>query len=125
MRTMRPKTKRDYRRRRHLRIRRKVQGTAERPRMSVFVSDRHMYVQFIDDERGITLAAVSSLSPEFRSRPRPRGFTVELARQLGEMAARTALEKGIRTVVFDRGGFRYGGRVRALAEAARAQGLEF
>ncbi len=93
--------------------------------MSVFATDRHMYVQFIDDVAGRTLAAVSSLGAEMRATPRSTRLTVELAKRLGAEAARVARAKGIETVVFDRGGFRYGGRVKALAEAAREGGLRF
>ena len=105
---MKMKNLKDYRVRRHLRLRRKVQGTAARPRMSVFVSNQHLYVQFVDDAAAKTLAAVSAT-----------------AKQLGELAAQAAKEKGISTVVFDRGGFAFGGRLRALADAARAGGLQF
>lgn len=93
--------------------------------MSVFVTDRHMYVQFIDDAAQRTLAAVSTLSPALRAEPRKGRMSVALARRLGAAAAEAAKAKGISEVVFDRGGFRYGGRVRALAEAAREAGLKF
>lgn len=89
--------------------------------MSVFVSNRHMYVQFIDDTAGRTLAACSTLSGEFAGTK----ICVETARKLGQAAARAALEKGITSVVFDRGGFTYGGRIKALADAAREAGLKF
>ncbi len=102
-----------------------MRGTAERPRLCVFVTDRHMYVQFVDDTAQRTLAAVSTVSPALRALPRKGRMTVELAKQLGAAAAGAAREKGIETVVFDRGGYRYGGRVRALAEAAREAGLKF
>jgi large subunit ribosomal protein L18 len=106
-------------------MRRKIQGTAERPRMSVWVTDRHMSVQFIDDMARCTVAAVSTQGAEMRTVARPTRVTVETAKRLGVAAARAAKEKGIEAVVFDRGGFRYGGRVRALAEAAREGGLRF
>jgi large subunit ribosomal protein L18 len=120
---MRPSTKAEYRERRHLRVRRKVRGTAERPRMSVFFSGRHIQVQFIDDLASATLAAASTQSPAFEARGQRN--TVDTARKLGAHAARVAKEKGIGMVVFDRGGFAYRGRVKALAEAARAEGLQF
>ena len=122
---MRPKTKEEYRLRRHYRVRRKVAGTAQRPRMSVFASDRHMYVQFIDDETGRTLVAMSTQDAAFRTQQRPTRCTIEVARRLGRAAAEVARSKGIEAVVFDRGGFRYGGRLRALADAAREAGLKF
>ncbi len=120
---MRPRTKQEYRVRRHLRLRRKIRGTAERPRMSVFVSQRHIYVQFIDDMAARTLAAVSTQSEPLRAQGGHP--TLETARALGRLAAEAARAQGIETVVFDRGGFRYGGRIAALAEAARQAGLKF
>lgn len=118
---MKIKTQKDYRVRRHLRLRRKVQGTAERPRMSVFVSNQHLYVQFIDDRAGQTLAAVSSATGALKS----ARLNVETAKELGKLAAEAAQAKGITTVVFDRGGFAYGGRLKALADTAREGGLKF
>ena len=118
---MKMKNQKDYRVRRHLRLRQKLQGTAERPRMSVFVSNQHLYVQFIDDAAGKTLAAVSTLDGALKGQK----LNVATAQQLGALAAKAAQEKGIAAVVFDRGGFAYGGRLRALADAARAGGLKF
>ena len=119
---MKLKTKSDYRMRRHWRVRRNVNGTAARPRMAVFVSNRHLYVQFIDDVAGTTLAAASS-------RQLGAGAAVKLnaatAKQLGQLAAQTAKAKGIEAVVFDRGGFAYKARLQALANAARESGLKF
>lgn len=109
---------------RHLRVRRKVRGTAERPRLSVFRSHKHMYAQIIDDDRGHTLVAASTLDPEVRQKVESTG-TVEAARVVGEVLAARAKAKGIDRVVFDRGGYLYHGRVAALAEGARAGGLEF
>lgn len=120
---MKVKTKADYRQRRHLRLRQRVTGTAERPRMSVFVSGRHLYVQFVDDGAAATLAQVSTLSGDLKAHA--GRVTVDAAKQIGRRAAETAREKGIQTVVFDRGGFRYGGRIKALADAAREAGLKF
>ena len=112
------------RQRRHERIRKKVSGTAERPRLSVYRSLNHMYAQIIDDSKGETIIAVSSLSGELKSEKGHRGNT-GMARKVGELIARTAKGKGIEKVVFDRGGYLYHGRVKALAEAAREAGLEF
>jgi len=103
-------------------VRKKVTGTAERPRLSVFRSNRHVTAQVIDDRRGHTLAAASTVEPALRA-----GATgnVEAARQVGALVAERARAAGVTTVVFDRGGFQYHGRVAALAEAAREAGLEF
>jgi large subunit ribosomal protein L18 len=118
---MKPLTRIEARQRRHMRLRQKIRGTARRPRMSVCFSGKHIYVQFIDDEAGHTLAAASTLSPEMK------GTKANLAgaRKLGAFAAQKALEKNITEVVFDRGGFKYHGRVKALADAAREAGLKF
>lgn len=118
---MKMKNLKDYRVRRHLRLRQKVQGTPERPRMSVFVSNQHLYVQFIDDASGKTVAAVSTLAGALKGQK----LNVATAKQLGALAAQAAQEKGIATVVFDRGGFAYRGRLQALADAAREGGLKF
>ena len=118
---MKTKNQKDYRVRRHLRLRQKLQGTAERPRMSVFVSNKHLYVQFIDDGAAKTLAAVSTLSGALKGQK----LNVATAKQLGALAAKAAQEKGIAAVVFDRGGFAYRGRLQAVADAARAGGLKF
>ncbi len=112
------------RQRRHVRIRKVVVGTAQRPRLAVFRSARHIYAQIIDDAAGRTLVAASTLSPEFKA----RGFTgkkVEAAKLVGELVAEKALAAQIQQVVFDRGGFKYHGRVKALAAAAREKGLRF
>ncbi|WP_376789510.1 50S ribosomal protein L18 [Thermoflexus sp.] len=112
------------RQRRHRRVRKKVFGTPERPRLSVFRSLKHIYAQIIDDTRGVTLAAASTLDPELREQL--DGLTkTEKARLVGRLIAQRALAKGIRKVVFDRGGYKYHGRVKALADAAREAGLEF
>lgn len=117
-------TRREARERRHLRVRKKVFGTPERPRLSVYRSLKHMYAQIIDDTVGHTLVFVSTLDPALRSRLQKTG-NKEAARAVGEELARRALAKGITRVVFDRGGFLYHGRVAAVAEGARAGGLEF
>jgi len=109
--------------RRHRRVRKKIHGTAERPRLAVFRSNKHLTLQVIDDDSGRTLAAVSSTEADQRSLG--SGATVEAARRLGTVLAERAKAAGVTTVVFDRGGFMYHGRVAAVAEAAREAGLEF
>jgi large subunit ribosomal protein L18 len=121
---MRTDTKRLARGRRRDRVRDRVRGTSERPRLSVFRSDRHIYAQVIDDLAGKTLLAVSTRSPELREGLK-KTADVEAAKQVGLAAARRCVEKGIRRVVFDRNGFLYHGRVRAVAEGAREGGLQF
>jgi len=109
---------------RHLRIRRAVKGTSERPRLAVFRSSNHIYAQLIDDMAGRTVVAADSRSPEFRQQL-GSGSNVAAAKVVGEIVARKAKERGIQQAVFDRGGYQYHGRVKALAEAARAGGLKF
>lgn len=109
---------------RHKRIRKKVFGTSERPRLCVYKSLKYIYAQIIDDEKGHTLVAASSLEPEIKSRLSSTK-SVEAAEYVGRVIAERAKEKGITKVVFDRGGYPYHGRVKALAEAARQAGLEF
>ena len=109
---------------RHVRIRRVVRGTAERPRLAVFRSLSHIYAQLIDDAAGRTLVSMDSRSPQFRERL-AKGANVAAAKLVGEMMAQKAKERGISQAVFDRGGYQYHGRVKALAEAARAAGLKF
>ena len=106
---------------RHTRVRGKISGTAERPRLCVFRSENHIYAQVIDDVAGNTLAAASSVEKGFEG----NGGNVEAAKKVGLKVAERCLEKGIDTVVFDRGGYIYHGRVQALAEAAREGGLKF
>ena len=106
------------------RIRKKIFGTAERPRLTVYKSNRYIYVQAIDDERGVTLAAASTLEKEFREK-HPNTKNKEAAAALGKIIAERLLSKGIKTVVFDRNGYPYHGRVKALADAAREAGLKF
>ncbi len=119
-----PVNRKEQRVKRHRRIRKKVLGTAERPRMSVFKSLKHMYVQIIDDEKGHTLVSASTNEKEIREAIKGMSKT-EQAKYLGKVIAERALERGIKKVVFDRGGFKYQGRVQALADAAREAGLEF
>lgn len=110
--------------RRKQRVRKKVQGTAGRPRLTVYRSLRHIYAQIINDNTGQTLAAASTLSKELRGTLQAMGNT-EAAQAVGELVAQEALERGIKKVVFDRNGFLYHGRIKTLAEAARQKGLEF
>jgi len=117
------KTRLITRKRRHRRVRKKISGTPERPRLNVFRSSKNIYAQVIDDLSGTTLAAASSLDPELRAEV-PRGGNREAARRVGSLLARKATDKGIEEVVFDRGGYLYHGRVRELAEGAREGGLK-
>ncbi len=116
--------KKERRERRHLRVRKRVVGTPLRPRLNVFRSARHIYAQIIDDTAGHTLVAASTLDPEVRAGLNGGG-KVGAARLVGEVIGRRALAAGITRVVFDRGGYRYHGRVAALAEGARSAGLQF
>lgn len=113
------------RQRRHLRVRAKVSGTTERPRLSVFRSNVHIYAQVIDDTEGRTLAAASTLEAAVREQFPAEHPKIAQATVVGKTIAERAREKGITTVVFDRGGYKYHGRVKAVAEAAREAGLEF
>ncbi|AFV02897.1 LSU ribosomal protein L18p (L5e) [Dehalobacter sp. UNSWDHB] len=108
----------------HKSVRKRIQGTAGRPRIAVFRSLNHIYAQVINDDLGITLAAASSLDAEFKA-AELSGGSVEGAKKVGELIAKKALDKGITKVVYDRGGSLYHGRVAALAEAAREAGLDF
>lgn len=109
---------------RHLRVRRKVTGTAERPRLNVFRSSKHIYAQLIDDVAGVTIVSASTVEKELSGEIK-NGGNVESARKVGEIIAKRAQEQGKKVVVFDRGGYLYHGRIQALAEAAREAGLEF
>ncbi|MBI2940918.1 MAG: 50S ribosomal protein L18 [Chloroflexi bacterium] len=117
-------TPREARLRRHHRVRRKIFGTADRPRLAVFRSLQHIYAQVIDDQTGRTIVAASTLEPVVREQraDKPKATEAEIVGRLVGERARTA---GVTAVVFDRGGYLYHGRVRALAEAARASGLQF
>jgi large subunit ribosomal protein L18 len=114
-------SKNEIRLRIHKRIRRKVAGTPERPRLAIFRSVNHIYAQLIDDQQGNTVAAAGSTEKDIRG----KGGNVEGAKLIGKKVAERAKEKGITKVVFDRGGYLYHGRVKALADAAREAGLEF
>jgi large subunit ribosomal protein L18 len=113
--------KREARIRRHRRVRKKIRGTAERPRLSVFRSARHIYAQVIDDADGRTLAAAATTEPGLRS---GGGSPVDAAKSVGKLVGERAKAAGVSTVVFDRGGFKFHGRVAGLAEGAREAGLE-
>jgi large subunit ribosomal protein L18 len=115
--------RRSGRLRRHRRVRKKIHGTAGRPRLAVFRSNRHLSVQVIDDDAGATLAAASTNEPELRSAG--TGSSVEAATRVGRLIAERAKAAGVEQVVFDRGGFAYHGRIAAVAAAAREAGLEF
>src|SRR5439155_20386729 len=117
-----PANARAARRRRHLRIRKKLSGSGERPRLCIFRSLHHIYAQVIDDTRGVTLAAASTCDTALRG---ATGTKVDRARAVGLAIAEKARAAGVETVVFDRGGYMYHGRVKALADAAREGGLEF
>ncbi len=116
----RPNT-RAQRMKRHSRVRGKISGTAERPRLSVFRSENHIYAQVIDDVAGNTLVSASTVEKAFEG----NGSNCEAAKKVGAMVAERALQKGIEEVVFDRGGYIYHGRVQALADGAREAGLKF
>ena len=124
---MKIKTKDDRRRRIQLRQRKRIMGTPERPRLTVFRSLSHIYVQVVDDMKGETLVAASSVEPSIKSSfaKDVRGGNLKGAQAIGEVIAKRAIDKGIKRVVFDRSGFLYHGRIRAIADAARKAGLEF
>ena len=110
----------EIRQRIHDRIRRKLSGTAERPRLNVYRSLNHIYAQVIDDQNGVTLAEASTMSLKVKT-----GGNVAAAKEIGKAVAERAVEKGIKKVVFDRGGYLYHGRIKARADAAREAGLDF
>jgi large subunit ribosomal protein L18 len=114
-------TKSEHRVRRHRRVRKKVSGTAERPRLAVFRSNKHIYVQAIDDLAGRTIASASTMEADLRS---GTGATVEAAKKVGQLVGERAKAVGVTTVIFDRGGFKYHGRIAAVADGAREAGLE-
>ena len=114
----------EVRAKKHLKVRKRISGTPERPRMAVFRSNNHMYVQVIDDVAGNTLVSASTLQGEVKV-GLAKTNNLDAAAKLGSVIAKKAIDKGIKTVVFDRGGYIYHGKVKALAEAAREAGLEF
>lgn len=111
------------RQKRQLRVRKKIEGTQARPRLNVFRSGKHMYAQIINDTEAITIVSASTLDKELADLT--NGGNIEAAKKVGELVAKRAIDKGITKVVFDRAGFLYHGRVKALADAAREAGLEF
>jgi large subunit ribosomal protein L18 len=115
--------RREGRLRRHRRVRKKIHGTAERPRLAVYRSNKHLSVQLIDDDAGRTIASASSLEKDLRTQG--SGSTVAAATKVGSLIAQRAKQAGVSKVVFDRGGFLYHGRIAAVADAAREAGLEF
>ena len=117
-------SRQEIRAKKHMRMRNRFSGTAERPRLAVFRSNNHMYAQIIDDTVGNTLVAASTLEKSVKAELEKTN-NVDAAAYLGKVIAERALDKGIKTVVFDRGGFLYTGKIAALAEAAREAGLEF
>jgi large subunit ribosomal protein L18 len=119
---MAKKTRQEERQAVHRRVRATVRGSGQRPRLCVFRSSKHIYSQIVDDVQGTTLAAASTLDQSIGAQS---GGNVKTAREVGKLIAARALDKGIKQVVFDRGGYRYHGRIKALADAARESGLEF
>ena len=118
---MNKNSKKGQKEKRHRRVRAKICGTEERPRLCVFKSNKHIYAQVINDEKGFTLVSASDLEIKDLKKDKK----IDLAQKVGELIAKKAKDKKIETVVFDRGGFRYHGRVKTLAEEARKQGLQF
>ncbi|MEF3254286.1 MAG: 50S ribosomal protein L18 [Deferribacterales bacterium] len=114
----------DSRIRRHIRIRKKISGTAERPRLAVFRSNRYIYVQLINDEIGHTITSASSLEKPLKEKYNGR-LNIEVCKEIGKLIAERSIEKGFKKVVFDRGGYIYHGKIKALADSARESGLEF
>ena len=121
---IRKESRSKIRAKKHYKLRNRINGTSERPRLSVFRSNDHMYAQIIDDTVGNTLVSASTLDKDIKAELEKTN-NVDAAAKLGTVIAKKALDKGISTVVFDRGGFIYAGKVKALAEAAREAGLEF
>jgi large subunit ribosomal protein L18 len=117
-------SKEEARKARHTRVRKKVSGTSEKPRLNVFRSVKHIYAQLIDDYSSKTLVAASSLDKELKGKI-GTGGNIEAAKTVGKLMASRAADKGIKKIIFDRGGYLYHGRIKALAEAAREGGLEF
>ncbi|MGB9795402.1 50S ribosomal protein L18 [Fervidobacterium gondwanense] len=109
---------------RHRRIRKRISGTPERPRLSVYRSEKHIYAQIIDDVAGRTIVAASTVEKELREKLQ-KTWNVAAAKEVGKLIAERAIAKGVKEVVFDRGGFKYHGRIKALADAAREAGLKF
>lgn len=119
------KLRAESRKKRHWRVRSQISGTAERPRLNVFRSNKFLYVQLIDDTKGHTMAAAATIQKALKEQLGGKTDTIDAAKLLGKTIATRAKEKGIAKVCFDRGGYRYHGRVKAIADAAREAGLEF
>jgi large subunit ribosomal protein L18 len=118
-------SKNDVRLRVHTRIRRKMQGSGERPRLNVYRSLNHIYAQLIDDANGVTIASAATAGKVEKGKKKKTGGNLASAKEVGKLIAQRAQEKGVKKVVFDRGGYLYHGRIKALADAAREAGLEF
>jgi len=116
--------KNKLRQKKHMRIRNKISGTPERPRLNVYKSSKNIYAQIIDDSKGETLVSASTIDAAVKGSI-ANGGNIEAAKEVGKLIAQRAVEKGIKLIVFDRGGYIYHGRVKELADAARAEGLEF
>jgi large subunit ribosomal protein L18 len=112
------------RKKRHLRVRKKISGTAQAPRLNVYRSSKHIYAQLIDDVAGVTIVSASTVDPELKDQV-SHGGNQEAAAKVGELIAKRGIEKGVKEVVFDRGGYLYHGRIKTLADAAREAGLQF
>ncbi|HOA16803.1 MAG TPA: 50S ribosomal protein L18 [Fervidobacterium sp.] len=110
---------------RHKRLRKRISGTPERPRLSVYRSEKHIYAQIIDDTKGVTLVAASTVEKELRDKLNQKTWNVQAAKEVGKIIAERATAKGIKEIVFDRGGYKYHGRIKALADSARESGLKF
>ena len=110
---------------RHKRLRKRISGTPERPRLSVYRSEKHIYAQIIDDTKGVTLVAASTVEKELREKLNQKTWNVQAAKEVGKIIAERATAKGITEIVFDRGGYKYHGRIKALADSARESGLKF
>lgn len=121
---IRKESRSEVRAKKHLKIRHKLNGTAQRPRLAVFRSDKHIYAQVIDDIKGATLVSASTLDKDI-AKQLEKTNNVEAAKVVGEVVAKRALDKGVSEVVFDRGGYVYHGKIKALADAAREAGLQF
>ena len=117
-------SKKERTNKRHLRLRNRITGTGQRPRLSVCKSNKHIYAQLIDDEKGVTILACSTLNPSLKKEIADT-WTKEAAKKIGELVAKSAIEKGIKDIVFDRGGNRYHGKILSFAEGARNGGLKF
>ena len=118
-------TKEEARKRRHKRTRKKVYGTTDRPRLNVFKSLSHIYAQIIDDSLSSTLVSAASVDKDFKGKLGKGGGNIEAAKKIGALVAKKAKDKGIKKVAFDRGGYTYHGRIKALADASREGGLKF